>query len=701
MRLLLTVSADHKNDRTHVTWEKGLGKTPILPAARNVKLYALRQRAALFGHNAPDPSLIPGAPTQDTGGVPQFELEPFVKASKVSKINLPPQITLVSKDWRGLTTPAGHLDLDNAYPKIVSGSWLSLTNSEGYVELYKCNSVAFPSRADFALSGKVTRVVPDTTENFGLFKIRDTLVHAQSERLEITSGPWLAPASGSIAARLLRDPGLLAPIEGSVIVLDRLIPSLPAGRKLIVTGKLVRARVLAGSLVLVSLDGRQSIKLTRDATLVVPGLPSLLPGGQAKWTLRTDEGFEGMVTTSLTNLSLTSAQENDPALSEEALVQSCAGDPTTLILQTPLTHLFDRATVTIAANVAAATHGETVNEVLGNGDASQPNQNFKLQQTPLTCTRSTAPAGVESSLQIRVNDLLWREVPTLFERGPRERIFSAEMAYDASVTVRFGDGIHGARLPSGSQNVKASYRRGIGLEGLVRAGQLSTLLTRPPGLKSAINSLAATGADEPESFANAQENAPLTVLTLDRVVSLQDYENFSRSYAGIAKALATWTWDGRTRGVFLTVAGPLGADVAATLAQDLIDAIHAAGDPFVPVRAASYRKALFHVAAGIVVHPDYESEKVLAEASAALRAAFAFNARDFGQPVELSEVIALLQAVAGVVAVDMNNLYRSGKSVKLNFRLEADLPNGGYPASLGAAELLTLDPVPIELEVLP
>jgi hypothetical protein len=29
------------------------------------------------------------------------------------------------------------------------------------------------------------------------------------------------------------------------------------------------------------------------------------------------------------------------------------------------------------------------------------------------------------------------------------------------------------------------------------------------------------------------------------------------------------------------------------------------------------------------------------------------------------------------------------------------LPHGGDPASLGAAELLTLDPAPIDLEVMP
>ena len=61
------------------------------------------------------------------------------------------------------------------------------------------------------------------------------------------------------------------------------------------------------------------------------------------------------------------------------------------------------------------------------GMARQANQNFKLKQAPaLTYTRSTAPGGMESSLQIRVNDLLWHEVPTLFGRGSRERVFTTE-----------------------------------------------------------------------------------------------------------------------------------------------------------------------------------------------------------------------------------------------------------------------------------
>src|SRR5262249_55582539 len=128
MRLLLSVTPDHRNDRTYVTWEKGLGKPPISPASANIRIYALRQRAALFGHNAPDPSLIPGAETEGSGGGGggglQFEIEPFMieslGAQSISdelQVALPPSFTLISKDWKGLTTPSSHLDLDNAYAK--------------------------------------------------------------------------------------------------------------------------------------------------------------------------------------------------------------------------------------------------------------------------------------------------------------------------------------------------------------------------------------------------------------------------------------------------------------------------------------------------------------------------------------------------------------------------------------------------------
>src|SRR5207247_1648685 len=140
----------------------------------------------------------------------------------------------------------------------------------------------------------------------------------------------------------------------------------------------------------------------------------------------------------------------------------------------------------------------------------------------------------------------------------------------------------GARLPSGQNNVRARYRKGIGLDGLVKAGQLSMLLTRPLGVKGVVNPQAATGAQDPEQLSDARTNAPLRVLTLDRIVSLTDFEIFAQAFAGVAKALATWTWDGRSRGVLLTVAGPNGSAIepASPIYDNLLGAMRASGDPF-------------------------------------------------------------------------------------------------------------------------
>lgn len=229
-----------------------------------------------------------------------------------------------------------------------------------------------------------------------------------------------------------------------------------------------------------------------------------------------------------------------------------------------LAYSYARPSVTINANVAPSTHGETVEEVLGSGDAGQAFQRFTLRHPPLTYVSASTPSGAQTTLEIRVNDLQWSEVPTLFGHGPQERIYVTRTDDDGRTTVVFGDGRTGARLPTGQENVRAKYRKGIGLPGLVKAHQLTLLMTRPLGVKSVTNPLAPSGAADREGLAEARRNAPLTVLTLDRIVSLQDYEDFARAFAGIVKALATWIWRDTRRSVFVTVAGSNGAEALIT-----------------------------------------------------------------------------------------------------------------------------------------
>jgi predicted phage baseplate assembly protein len=378
-----------------------------------------------------------------------------------------------------------------------------------------------------------------------------------------------------------------------------------------------------------------------------------------------------------------------------------------IMLTGPLGNAYVRATLKIHANVALATHGETVTgapgaigEVLGSGDASQVMQRFPLRQPPLTYTSAATASGVQSTLEVRVNELRWHEVASLYGHRPEERIYVTRTDDDGRTTVIFGDGSTGARLPTGQENVTARYRKGIGRPGLVKANQLSQLMTRPLGVKGVTNPMAPAGAADPEHLADARRNAPLTVLTLDRIVSLQDYEDFARAFAGIGKALATWMWSGEKRVVFVTVAGPGGLQISpdSALYQNLLSAMRAAGDPAVPLLIEPFVAGLLRIDAAVKVDADYLQDKVLAAVEQKLRQRFSFEEREFGQPASLSEAVAAMHSVPGVMAVDVNAFYR-GDTVALNARIGASAPRA-ESGTLLAAELLTLDPRPLSLGVM-
>lgn len=374
---------------------------------------------------------------------------------------------------------------------------------------------------------------------------------------------------------------------------------------------------------------------------------------------------------------------------------------TRITLSRNLANSYVRTTVGINANVALATHGETVEETLGSGDASQSFQRFMLRQPPLTYVSAANPSGAKSTLEVRVNDILWQEVSSFYGHGPDERIYVTEINDDDRTTVIFGDGKTGTRLPTGQENIRAKYRRGIGQAGQVEANRITLLMTHPLGLKGVTNPLEPAGAADSEKLSEVQHNAPITVLTLDCIVSLQDYEDFANAFSGIGKALATWKWFGERRGVLLTVAGAEGTKVkkGSTLYKNLLNAARASGDSTVPLEIKSYEPSFFRLSAAMKIDPRFLSEKVLAEVESKLRKAFSFHTRSFGQPVNLSEVISVIQSVQGIVLVDVNEFYRSDRAVGRNNRLEAMMPRAGDEELL-AAELLVLDPQPLKLEVL-
>ena len=538
--------------------------------------------------------------------------------------------------------------LDASYPKWLAGGWavLSIPN---YEEVYRIQSTEDDARANFTVSATATRLTLSGENLRNTFNnhVRSTTAFGQSEPLD-----WATrPLSGFV--------------QGHLIDLADYEPDLPVGRWLALSG-LVLADVPANTKALNRLkkdDPLAAIRLARDR----------------KTADLEFEDFSRLTVEVAPAAEIVRIQHNDSS-----------NGRTQLLLESDLTHTYLPSTVRLNANLAPASAGDSKQmriqpEPLGSGDGSRSLQRFALRQGPLTYITAPTPSGTASTLDIRVDGLLWQEAPRFTAPGPTERAYTVKLDENGSATVQFGDGAHGTRLPTGSGNVEARYRVGLGTAGNVKAEQISMLLTRPPGLKAVSNPVAASGGTDAEAGDEARRNAPLRVRTLDRIVSLRDFEDFAAAFTGIGKAQAVWLWDGERRMVHLSVAGTDGAplDPNGALYRNLLAAIDSARPPHQPLRVSPCHDLCFGLTAGLWVAPDYEAEKVLAAAGQALESAFGFAARAFGQPVTGSEVLAALQGVAGVIGADLDRLVQveAGLTVRTSSGPDGSIPARGRTAN--------------------
>ncbi|KDN77083.1 hypothetical protein DF19_12870 [Streptomyces olindensis] len=346
------------------------------------------------------------------------------------------------------------------------------------------------------------------------------------------------------------------------------------------------------------------------------------------------------------------------ASAEPAADPRLPGDPvhTRLVLTADLAHRYRRETVRILGNVVEATHGESREEAIGSGDSDRVNQTFALWQSPLTWLADDNPLGATPVLEIRVDGVLWHEVDSLAGRGPSERVYITGATADGRTTVTFGDGVHGARLPSGHENIRARYRFGTGKAANVPADRVTQPLTRPLGVTAVTNPRPATGGADADGPGLTRRTIPLAVSALDRLVSASDYEDFARSRAGIGRAAARELFDGRRRVLHVTVAGT--DDVPITPDSDTLRALRGAlteyGDANLPVRVDGRELVLLLLAARVKVAPDHAWQNVEPRLRRALLRRLGFEGRELGRPARLSEVLATAHTVPGVDYVDVD-----------------------------------------------
>ncbi|WP_293990084.1 baseplate J/gp47 family protein [Sphingomonas sp.] len=479
------------------------------------------------------------------------------------------------------------------------------------------------------------------------------------------------------------------------------------------------------------------IKLSLDTTIhvVVPGSLWLMHDGDRAWRLDISGTSIGIASTGLAELLAPPAnpagawvvvtadgERRYPAAAVHAVIVPATADMTVraeavtvaaigpiatgrwqVDIEPPLCRLYDSLSCRVSANVVTATQGETVPlEILGTGQPSRANQVFRLHRGPLSYTRE-ADGTPRPLLSLEVNGdtgrslrfgaqpagirgEAWSLTIGLPRHDPADRVYELVTDADGNTAVRFGDGRHGTRLPSGENNIAATYRVGAGRAGNVAANSLIALRKRVPGIRAVTNPLAATGGAEAEPIEHLRARTRERATAAERVVTVADHARRAMTYPGIESAAAATISRAAESPYLLVTVVPAETAVAEPDWAGLRAWIEAVSPRRVPITIATARTLLVGIDLTITPVPGADIDTVEEGVRHRLIAAFGVDGRPLGAQLDPADITAVAKTVPGVERATVSRIRQ---------------PVAVAAATPGALDRIALDPADIRIETRP
>jgi hypothetical protein len=309
-----------------------------------------------------------------------------------------------------------------------------------------------------------------------------------------------------------------------------------------------------------------------------------------------------------------------------------------------------------------------------------------VQATPDELT-DRVPARDYNGIPFRI----WQEVDSFVDLTPDDSVYVADRLSGTIVfapALRLPNDPAGpnapptlmAAAPAAGREIRAWYRRGGGSAGNLPAGAISVLKDTVPGVRTVVNSTAATGGWPAETLDDAMIRGPQQLHGIERAVTAEDYETVALAAGGaLARAraftkAAMWQHadpgtvelllvpnvdDGELNGGMLTpdILHAHETETARTQIQQAIDTRRPLGTQC-QVAWASYKTV--EVAARVVVRREENLEAVKGRVLQRLystisplpSSAAKSSGWPFGQPLRASNVFDIVLKEPGVRYLD-------------------------------------------------
>lgn len=284
------------------------------------------------------------------------------------------------------------------------------------------------------------------------------------------------------------------------------------------------------------------------------------------------------------------------------------------------------------------------NQTLGTSNGTA-NQAFSL------------PNGyVHGSIEMTINNETWTEQSTLGRSGSTDKHFIVDITETGTAIVTFGNGTNGAIPPNGII-IPVDYHITQMEAGNVLAETISstTFAGTIPGVTSVtpINYNDAVGGYRYEGLNDIRENLPLSLRTLERAVTKQDYIDLTKLASGVDKANLSYSC-GQNVKIYIT---PIGGGIAQ---QALIEATkdHMDNYRIISTMVDVYAAGETYVKLGISIRGKFRipSNTISTAVKGLLTDAYSYANSDVNKSIRLSDIIAIVDNSDKVDYLTVTNL---------------------------------------------
>ena len=294
----------------------------------------------------------------------------------------------------------------------------------------------------------------------------------------------------------------------------------------------------------------------------------------------------------------------------------------------------------------------------------------------------------DGTIYVEVASITWDYKEHLGFSSPTSTHYTIERLIDGVYYITFGDNING-KVPDSGSVIAVAYRTTLGIRGNLPENTLTTLVStltipiQPRAISSitVTNTSRSVGGLPVEDIERVRKSAPLSLRTLDRAVTRQDFQDITKLSPSVDKAGVLFNC-GKQVNLYVS---PIGGGVAST-------AILASTEAYVETRKIIGLK-IKAIAAGetyiglnVIATAKFRvnTNLVITDIQKALVDKYSSDNSDINLPIRTSDIIALIDNLEKVDYLDPVDIYAVPYARPINNDLQLNWERSPGPSAIGS-----------------